>query len=372
MKRFGIIITLLLLVLTLSACDLPEVTPPVEVLPATATPDSQFIPLPSPTDAPEVVRPEVITPANAGNLVLTKKAAVSNIQHITFSDDGQILALTTQNFDANDAQVYSLTMLNTADLSTKSIYTSTDQRIAAVSPDGHTAVLVSASLDAFSLVDTLGSAEDSQTIILPEMINTLSVSADSRYLAVSKMEKWEVELFDLASLEPVKTLTGFETAAPVYNAGFERTSQWLVWHARGTIQLQEIETGVLSPVFSHEDFVSTYALSPDGTLLASAAGKTVNGEMMPAVILWDTMTGAELRVLPHPSSVSALAFSPDGKLLAAATGNTIVVWNTLDGSLVATLSGHADMVTQVAFAPDQNALATSGADNQLYLWQVIP
>ncbi len=372
MKKIGFVITLLLLLIALSACDLPEVTPPVEVPPATPTPDSQFLPLPSPTEEPTLAQSVVINPANAAGLLLTKKAAVSNIQHITFSDDGQILSLTTQNFDANDTQVYNLTMLNTADLSTKSIYTATDQRIAAVSPDGHTVILVNSNLDSFSRVDTLGSPDDRQTIILPDMINNVSISPDSRFLAVSKMEKWEVELFDLVSLEPVKSMTGFESAAPVYNAGFERTSQWLVWHARGTIQLQEIETGVLSPEFSHEDFVSAYALSPDGTLLASAAGKTVNGEMVPAVILWDTMTGAELRVLPHPSPVSALAFSPDGKLLAAASGNTIVIWNTSDGSLLASLSGHAEMVTQVAFAPDQTSLATSGMDNQLYLWQVIP
>jgi WD40 repeat protein len=372
MKKCGLWITLILLLLTLSACSLPEVTPPVEALALSPTPDSQFAPLPSPTEAPQQTQPEVISQGNAGSLKPTHKAAVSNIQKITYSDDSALLSLTTQNADAAGNQVFSLTILKSNDLSTISIYPSADQRIAAVSPDGHTAVLVNSSLDAFTLVDTLGNPDQKETVILEDLINTVSFSPDSRYLAISKMDKWEVTLYDIATLEPVKMLSGFETAAPVYNAGFERTSQWLVWHARGTIQLQEVASGVLSPVYTHEDFVSAYALSSDGTLMASAAGRTVNGEMVPVIILWDTTTATELRFLVQAAPVNALAFSPDGKLLASASGNEVEIWNTMDGSLLAVLTGHSDSVTQVAFSQDQKSIATSGLDNQLYLWQVIP
>jgi len=366
-----IILTILTLALLLSACDLPVVTPPVTETDTVVAPTLEVPPTVNPTEAVPTPTPARIQAGNAPKLVLGQRAAVSNIQSITWSGDSSLLNLVTQNSDASGNQVFGLTSVNAYDLSTRSVASFSDFRIAAVAADGKTAALLSNDMSNFMVVDLSGGNQQLYSAAPGYLIGSLSFSPDMRYLAVTKAESWEVVLVDLATFQELRTLTGFETAAPVFDAGFSHSPQWVIWHARGTIQLQEVESGTLGPIFSHEDFVIAFDLSADGTLLASAAGKTVDGNIVPAVTIWDTSNGNEVRTLVLSAPANALEFSPDGKLLAVAVGNDLQVWNPADGQLLATLSGHSDQVIKVAFSPDQSAIATSGLDNQLYLWQVL-
>jgi len=360
-----------LLLLSLATCTLAEVTPPVTEAPLTAVvPTRTASPIPSPT----VITTEVVTKPiksnDVENLVLTHRAAVSNIQDIVWAQDSASLALITQNTDSDNNQVFGVTVLKSADLTTQSVYTSVGNRITAVAPDGKTAAVIDKDLKALSLVDTGLSGTTLGSKVTDYIIRNVSFSPDLRYVAVTKQESWEVVLYDLTTLEEVRLLAGFETAAPVFDARFDNSPQWIVWHARGTIQLQEVETGKLNGVFSHEDFVSSYALSPDGMILASSAGKTVDNEMVPAIILWDTSTSAEIQTLIMSGTVNALQFSPDGKLLAVAVGKDLQLWDAAGGTLLTTLTGHTDTILQVAFSPNQQTIASAGLDNQLYLWQI--
>lgn len=361
-----------LLSLSLAACNMAEVTPLPTQEPTTPNLPSQTASISS---SPTVLITDAVTAPiktnNTQDLVSAQRTAVRNVQEIVWAQDSSTLSMITQNSDAEGKQVYSVTVLDAKDLSTRSVYTSVGNRISAIAPDGRTAAVIDKELKAFSVVDTSMNGTTLGSKVTDYMIGNISFSPDLRYIAVTKQESWEVVLYDINTLEEVRVLSGFETAAPVFNARFDHSPQWVVWSARGTIQLQEVETGRLNGVFSHEDFVTAYSLAPQGMILASCAGKTVNGEMQPTITLWDTTSSIEIQTLVTNGSVYDLQFSPDEKLLAAAVGNDLQLWDSAGGALLNTLSGHSDLILQVAISPDQHTIATAGLDNQLYLWQII-
>jgi WD40 repeat protein len=80
-------------------------------------------------------------------------------------------------------------------------------------------------------------------------------------------------------------------------------------------------------------------------------------------VLWRTNT--------HNYFVSPVAISPDGTLVASAgTNNSIRLANLADGSAVRFLSGHTDGVASIAFSPDGTMLASTADDRTLRLWDV--
>lgn len=366
-----------LLVFSLTACNLPEVTPPASEVEPSATSEIQVAP-PSPTAEVIAIEPVKINKSNVQQLASTHRAAVSNIQQITWANDSASVSVVTQNSDSNGNPIYGMTTLDTGTLSTLAVFSSSTDRIAAVAADGKTVATISQDMSTFKLFDT--SADNSEIFNYSPgyLIGEITFSPDLRYIALTKMESWEVVLFNFNTRAEEKTLSGFETASPVFNAGFKESPQWIVWHARATLQLQEVGSGAMDGKFSHSDFVMAYALSYDGTILASSAVKNINDSVVPAISLWDTETGAEIQTLALSGSESvettpsaaAVAFSPDGKLLAAAVGKDLQIWDPTTGTLLITLNGHTDSITQVAFSPDQKTIATSGMDNQLCLWQI--
>jgi WD40 repeat protein len=372
MKRFLPWLIGGLLLLSLTACNLAEVTP----LP-TEEPTSPVLPSFTPSQAPipSVQVTEVVTLpirlTNTLNLQLSQRAAVSNIQNIVWSQDSSTLALITQNADADDNQVYGVSILDARDLSPRSVFTSVGNRISAVAADGHTVAVIDRNMQAFSIVDAVAGGTTLGSKVTDFLISNVTFSPDMRYIAVTKHDSWEVVLYDFNTLQEVRVLSGFETAAPVFDARFDHSPQWIAWLARGTLQLQEVETGRLSGVFSHEDFVTAYAIAPQGTILASSFGTSYGEDLVSAVRLWDMTTSTLIQTLIMNYSVNDLQFSPDEKLLAAAVGSDLQLWDPASGVLLNTLSGHSDLILQIAISPDQHTIATAGLDNQLFLWQII-
>jgi len=359
------------LVLMISACALPVVTPPVD---ATEVPTTSFITTPeesATTQTPAQTVAEKISENNVGGLTVTEKVAVANPQWLGWTNDSQSFSVVTQTSDANANQLYGVSTFNAPSLSTKYVYSIQGSRVTSVAADGRTVAVIATDEMSFSLVD-LGAGNVVIYTGTPGFrIGNVSFSPDLKYIAVTQAEAWEVVLYSLISGKEVRRLTGFETASPVFNAGFYDSSQWVLWLARGTVQLQDVETGTLGAPFSHEDSVTAFALSSDGALLATAAAKTVNGTFSPVFTLWDTAQGTELRTLILPSSTYALSFSPDGKLLAIGIDNNLQIWRVADGTLLNTFPGHQASIGLVKFSPDGKTIVTAGFDNQLYLWQVL-
>jgi WD40 repeat protein/serine/threonine protein kinase len=70
-------------------------------------------------------------------------------------------------------------------------------------------------------------------------------------------------------------------------------------------------------------------------------------------------------------TIRSVRFDPAGTLLAAAVDDgTVQLWRAADGTLSATLAGHADAVWSAEFNPSGEWLATASADGMLKLWEV--
>jgi WD40 repeat protein len=129
--------------------------------------------------------------------------------------------------------------------------------------------------------------------------------------------------------------------------------------------------------FTAPNLVDAMALSPDGRVV-------VVGCIDKSLALWDATTGKVKRALPpHKAPVKAAAFSPDGKLLATAAGDhgpyavqmgnipcEVKLWDAA-GTSLGELPNPGGTVFSLAFSPDGQTLATASYDGKIKVWDPV-
>jgi WD40 repeat protein len=130
----------------------------------------------------------------------------------------------------------------------------------------------------------------------------------------------------------------------------------------------------LEPERLGEGFVSTIALSPDGTVIAAAHKTNTAGFLWQThtIFLWDPQTHEQIGELPV-GNVRSMAFSPDGTLLALGAGNhTIYLWDVAERRQLGVINSPGPYSVQyVAFSPDGMLLGSSvDSDTSIHLWDV--
>lgn len=118
------------------------------------------------------------------------------------------------------------------------------------------------------------------------------------------------------------------------------------------------------PAPIRDDSIFGVAISPDGSLLASAGGYMLPKKGRGEIRLWNLADGSPPVTLHENRNFArCVAFSPDGRYLAAASGDrSIRIWHLPDLKPTV-LKGHTRVPTCLIFSPDGQRLA-SGSANQ--------
>jgi WD40 repeat protein len=156
---------------------------------------------------------------------------------------------------------------------------------------------------------------------LPVWLSSLSISPDGKRIAGASLPDFTVYILDASNGETLQMLEWVNPAvSSFYGVAFSNDWSRLAWLSQSAVLLMTLPDGKNGPVLNHEENVSALAWSPDGDRLAVASAATVQGNLTPAVILWDASNGAKLATLPQDMAILSLAFSPDGSQIAALDG----------------------------------------------------
>jgi len=108
----------------------------------------------------------------------------------------------------------------------------------------------------------------------------------------------------------------------------------------------------------------TNTVVPSATLTPTSTPEAIGLDNITNVVPLRTLVG-------HTGDVTDVAFSPGGESVASSsTDGTIRLWLVGDGSLLYVLEDHTDYVLSVAFSPDGNLLASGSNDRTVRIWQV--
>jgi WD40 repeat protein len=315
-------------------------------------------PTETPSAPPAAVTPAVIVPNNAAHLVrIGEYALPAPVNRLVWSLDGSVLGAMT-NDSLFRIAVPSLTQLGSVQLQAPFI-------LLDFSADGLTMAATSdwAAIHLMSAVD--GSLI--RTITPTSPFTDATFSPDGTTLVVNSTDTWAANLWDVQSGQMKQSLTGFETAAPVYSVFFSSNNRYVIWVARAHVQLTGINSGQMGIPFFHEDFVAAVALNAGGSILAVSTDGMLGENMVPFIKLWDPASGSELGLLQTPQMAQSLAFSPDDALLAAGPW----IWDVQAQNQVFSLDDPAG-ISDSLFSPDGRTLAAVNRDGKLTLWQVAP
>lgn len=215
--------------------------------------------------------------------------------------------------------------------------------------------------------DALGSLPQSYQPVL-----AIALSPDEKRLAVGRGNRIFVHdattnSFPLAQIleghkDAVQSLAWSRDGKQLASGGFRRAS---IWDAgQGVQPLRSITQNLVGRVTALE-------FSSDGQTLIIADGQPAQSGVVHLIPVRELPKPPAQMWQAHADTIFDFDVSPDGSKLATAGADRLAkVWDLKDQKLLATLEGHSDYVTAVAFRADKDQLASAAADKEIKVWDL--
>ena len=328
---------------------------------------AQGVPLRDTAGTPEltVVR-GLLTPALSSKIFHPKTIRASNVsgvhhlrtlpasgpvKAVAFSPSGSFLAAACEN---------SVEVWNAADETKRWTYTDHAGQITSLA-FARDDTLASSSLDQTIRLRTLGDNEAGQVFNVGVHVHRLAFSPDgSRLVYGSDDNEAHVQAVRDIWTDSVESFTGHE--APVLAAAFSPDGSMLATAAAKSLRLWDAQDGTVKAVLTeHPHPILTLGFAPDSSKVVTACQ---GGQIR----LWNVRSGRCEQALQLSKAVRSVAYSPTGEFLAAADdAGRVELFNSESGESLSTLSGHTGYISSVAFSRDGTLLA-SGDNKQVIVW----
>ncbi len=248
-------------------------------------------------------------------------------------------------------------------------------RVLAFSPDGKWLATAARQYDHVKLWDMASVQEVRSLKGRTQQFTCVAFSPDGKHVAAAGLGKGTVDLWDMATGRRLRSLSGDNWG--ILSVAFCPPDGCYLASggADGTLRVWDTTTGqeIIQPQPPHHDAVGGVAFSRDGKYLAS-------GSYDRTVRVWEKGEGGAswkpVHVLFDPTGgIMCVAFSPDGRLLAWGGTDSTVKLADLEASRVqgvqppiVTLHGHTSWVQGIAFSPDGHHLASASRDGTVKIW----
>jgi len=269
------------------------------------------------------------------------------IETLDFSPDGALLATSDRS--------KSISLWKAADGTPWKSLTGHASRVTSMdfSPDGK--YLASGGRDRNIFIWDLDTGAAARQILSPKStIWCVAYSPDGRFLASGNSDR-DLDLWNTADWTLNRTYQGH--LRQIYCLSFSPDGGALLsgddegivkqWDIRNPNTVDEHWT-----LRGHTGMINHASYSPDGALLATAAGDWQTNDDTTAR-LWDSETGSPIGVLAgHTASVRHTEFHPDGKVLATSSHDgTVRIWDTATRELLRVLGPFDVRVNVSEFNP---------------------